>query len=33
MLGNSAANNFTLSNDDGGHTLITYSATPLHPGG
>ena len=33
MLGNFAQANFQLGNDGHGDTLITYSATPLHPGG
>jgi autotransporter passenger strand-loop-strand repeat protein len=33
MLGNFAQANFQLGNDGYGDTLITYSATPLHPGG
>jgi len=33
MLGNFVQSNFNVTDDGGGHALITYSATLAHPGG
>jgi hypothetical protein len=33
LLGNFGASNFNLSNDGGGHTLVTYTSSLAHPGG